>query len=167
MAYGQGTINFANKVSASAIDAPVTDFAGTRLAGADFLAQLYAGTGGTFKAYGAPVPFRTGAAAGYISANVVTLDGVAAGSAVDVQMRAWRAAAGASYEAALGSGLASAGGNYGFSATLAGVVTGNAGTPPSLPTDLRGLTGFAFVPEPSTIALGLLGAAVLFLRRRK
>lgn len=50
------------------------------------------------------------------------------------------------------------------------VTLGGAGTPPSpaaaLPADFSGVSLVA-VPEPSTIALAILGGAALFFRRRK
>lgn len=47
--------------------------------------------------------------------------------------------------------------------------TGGAGNPPSAPAALTGLNGLTYdpVPEPSTIALGILGAGLLLWRRRK
>jgi len=64
----QGTINFSNRDVTDGIDAPVTDTDGkTRLSGAGFLAQLYAGLSPTTIApVGPPQTFRTGAAAGYM-----------------------------------------------------------------------------------------------------
>jgi hypothetical protein len=174
MAYGQGTFTMANK-KGTTLDAPVLDASGAKLSGADYLAQLYAGPvgAGTFTAYGKPVPFKTGTAAGYFSDSTAVDVGVAAGTKVDVQVRAWRAAAGSSYEAAAGA-AASLTGNYGASATIAGLATGggfDANGIPVLPNNLIGLQGFSLtggvVPEPSVLALGLLGAAVLVLRRRK
>jgi len=46
---------------------------------------------------------------------------------------------------------------------------GGFGTPPSTPANLVGLQSFQLfaVPEPSTIALGILGAGCLFLLRRR
>jgi len=42
------------------------------------------------------------------------------------------------------------------------------GTPPGggLPVPTPGMTGWALVPEPSTIALAVLGIGALLLRRR-
>src|SRR4051812_33893317 len=59
-----------------------------------------------------------------------------------------------------------------FPTTRSGAFTSNlGGTLPSgvsLPAgDTSTLQGFVFVPEPSTIALGIIGATVLLLRRRK
>jgi hypothetical protein len=174
MAYGQGTFVMTNK-KGTTLDAPVLDASGAKLAGADYLAQLYAAPVGSvdFKSYGTAVPFRTGSAAGYFSDATAVDVGVAAGSKVDVQIRAWRAAAGTSYEAAA-LAAASATGNYGASATIPSLATGggfDANGIPILPNNLIGLQGFSLtggvIPEPSVLALGLLGAAALVLRRRK
>lgn len=164
-AFAQGTLNFGNRVTSAGIDAPVTDAAGTRIDGAAGWAQLLAGTGGTLAPVGSPVNFRTGAAAGYI-ANTTVDAGVAAGSPVDVQMVAWDASVGGSWAEASAAGL----GGIGQSGVLSGIVTGGAGAPPSLPANLTGLTAFSLspiVPEPSIAALGLLGAGLLVIRRKK
>jgi hypothetical protein len=174
MAYGQGTLAMASKNTKAGIDAPVVDALGTKLSGADYLAQLLAAPAGTttFKAYGDPVPFKTGTAAGYfLSSTAINLPDVAAGAKVDVEIRAWRVSAGATYEAAVLAPMVAAG-NYGQSLVAAGITTGNVLDPatgiPTVPAPLGGLQGFSFiVPEPSTMALGLLGAALLVLRRRK
>jgi hypothetical protein len=166
-AYGQGSVNFTN--FAPPIDAPVFGVDGTtRLSGAGFMAQLYAGpAGGALAAIGAPAPFLAGGGAGYFNAGSRAIAAVAPGAAADLQVRAWDASAGSTYEAAL-----AAGGAAGVSGVLAGITTGGAGSPPSLPANLTGLTSFslmpgAVIPEPSTIALGLLGAGLLMFRRRK
>jgi hypothetical protein len=165
--YGQ--FDFNNYKTAAGINAPVFDALGAKLEGTDYLAQLYAGPSATeLYAQGTPAPFRTGTGAGYwlttAAYNPVTLSGgdwALAGKTVFVEVRAWKVADGTTWEAAK-----AAGGNWGQSAALQ-LVSGNAGTPPSLPAVLTGLTSFSLVPEPSVIALGILGAAVLALRRRK
>ncbi len=94
-ASGQGTVNFNNRVLTDSIDAHITDSDGTtRLSGDAFLAQFYAGrTATTLAAVGAAVPFRTGAAAGYVdvinSDPLRTIPGVVAGTSASVQVRAW------------------------------------------------------------------------------
>jgi len=160
VAFGQGYLNFGNRVTAAGIDAKVFDVDGTTaLAGAAYKAQLYWGTdAGSLTAVGPVLDFRTGAAAGYITSTSVTIAGAAEGASGFVQMVAWAAAAGTSYEAALASGS-----GYGSSAVLAMTL----GVAPNTPPNMAGLTSFALVPEPSTIALGLLGLGVLALRRRK
>jgi hypothetical protein len=174
VAYGQGTFAMANVNLSKGINAPVVDALGSPLSGTDYLAQLWAAPVGStaFKAYGDPVPFRTGSLAGYFLSSVpVTLPDVFPGVKVDVEIRAWRASAGGYYYAALMVPMVAAG-NYGTSPVIIGLATGgvpdpNLGIPP-LPAALVGLQGFSFtVPEPSTIALGLLGVAVLVLRWRK
>ncbi len=166
-AQAQGTINFANRgaFAANGVDAKVLGVSGAPLDGAGFMAQLYVGaSASSLAAVGSPVPFRTGAAAGFVSASTVTT-GLAGGSAASVAMRAWDASTGASYDAATVRG----------SSAVLSIVLGGGGNPPAVPADLAGLAGFSLagagpgpaVPEPSTVALGLLGAGALFLRRRK
>lgn len=55
-----------------------------------------------------------------------------------------------------------AGGAFGESEVFANKVGGG-----SLPIENTILPGIVFIPEPSTLALGLLGAGALLLRRRK
>ena len=45
--------------------------------------------------------------------------------------------------------------------------TGGGGSPPDVPGNLTNFKSFSLIPEPSTIALGLLGAASLLFFRRK
>jgi len=173
-AYSQGTVNFNNRVPSAtpAIDAKIIAENGAGLDGAAWLAQLYFAPGNaaesSLQAVSiAPVPFRTGAAAGYIAVGAAgerILTGVALGGDATVQIRAWNAAAGATYEVA----SAAANGIFGKS-NLVNVKTGGVGAPPGPAADLVGLQGFTVhpVPEPTTIALGLMGAGLLFLRRRK
>jgi hypothetical protein len=138
----------------------------TRLEGTAYWAQLFAGIdGSSLAAYGDPLNFRTGAGAGFFNTTGVdtsrAIGTVAPGAVATVEVRAWEAAGGTSYDAALAGGF-----KTGASAQIA-VTTGGAGSPPSLPANLVGLTSFSLVPEPSTYALLALGAAALFLRRRK
>jgi hypothetical protein len=172
-AYGQGTINFTN--FNPPLDAPVFDIGGmasnTRLDGSGFMAQLYAGpVGGTLEAIGAASPFLSGAGAGYFNGGTRTIATVAPGVMADVQVRAWNVGSGSTFEAAMTAGT-----GYGMSGTLTLVTGGDTagGTqPPTSPSALSGLQSFELVgggtiPEPSTIALGLLGAGLLVFRRRK
>jgi len=171
-AFAQGVVNFNNIASfGTATEAVVFDVNGTtKLAGPAFLAQLYwsatsfTGLGGSAVA-SAPATFFTVAdgADGFWNPAQATV-GVASGTPVFLQVRSWNAAAGATYEAAALNAAGKVGASGVFSVTAGG------GTLP--PPDITGpgkLSSFKLnaVPEPSTIALGILGAGALLLRRRK
>jgi len=167
--FAQGTVAFSNKKGT--VDAPVfigTTGTGAKAEGAGYVAQLYAGADANSLApIGAAVPFRTGAGAGYWNPAPDagrTIPTVAPGGTATIKVVAWNTAAGATYEQALAAGQAG-------SSSVFTVVTGGAGSPPGLPTDLVGLTSFAIsagaVPEPSVLALGAIGALGLLIRRRK
>jgi hypothetical protein len=168
----QGLINFNNAASAIGTAAPVFDVDGTtKLEGSAYWVQLYAGpTADSLAAWGPALNFRTGAGAGIFNTTTSaanptgsarTVGSVAPGDVAQVVVRAWEAAGGTSFEAAVASGA-----KFGGSSVLS-ITTGGAGEPPTLPANLVGLTSFSLVPEPSTYALLALGAAALFLRRRK
>jgi hypothetical protein len=164
-ALAQGQFNFGNKntISTPPIDARVFDGpGGNPLAGTAYWAQAYVKLVGaedsSYAPVGSAVNFRTGNNTGYIVTGTVTT-GFAGGTEVEVQMRAWAAAGGTSYEAARDGGFL-----YGFSNPVKLTVA----VAPNLPQDMTGLQSFnlQIIPEPSTLALGLLGAAAFFLRRR-
>jgi len=160
-AFAQGTVNFNNKVTASAINAPVYAPDGvTGLAGAAYLAQLYAGADANSLApVGVAVVFKVN---GYFGGGAVStsLNPATGGT---FQVRAWEAAGGATYDAAVAAGRP-----FGKSDTFVIAKLGDpAASPPGLPVDLVGLKSFSLVPEPSTVALGVLGAAALLAFRRK
>lgn len=160
--WAQGTINFAN--GAAGVDAPVFNVdTTTRLAGSGFRAD-FAFAAGTVvdpnalsNVQGASVPFGTGATVGYFFGGQQALAGQATGSTVTIQVRAWDLSSGASWDTALIRG----------ESQLVTVVLGGGPLPAA---NLVGLQSFSLsvIPEPSTIALGLVGfAALLFRFRRK
>lgn len=170
-AFAQGTVNFNNSpATVGGTGAPVFDIDGTtRLAGDGYFAQLYAGPdASSLLPWGDPLSFRTGAGAGFFNTTGVntsrTIGNVAAGAAASIQVRAWANAGGThtSYDAAFAAGAAT-----GQSPILELASTGGGGIPPAPAVNLVGLQSFSLVPEPSTYALLALGAAALFLRRRK
>jgi hypothetical protein len=153
--HAQGQVNFGNKVSASGINAIVKTSGGTALTGPTYSASLYVQENGNWVSVpGTTTAFRTGAAAGYISSAVVSIPGHDDKATVNLEMAAFD---GASYDAATIE--------HGFSNPVTVTLGGNLDLPP----DMVGLNSFQTtpVPEPSIIALGLLGAAGLFIRRRK
>jgi hypothetical protein len=95
--------------------APVFDVDGiTRLSGADYVAQVYAGrTPESMVAGGHPRPFLAHTQAGLIDPDYVELPGIGIGELCFVQVRAWESSCGASYEEARASG-----GRYGRSIIL-------------------------------------------------
>jgi hypothetical protein len=162
MAFGQGAVNFGNRVTASGVDAIVKDAAtGAALDAGTWQAQLYAGAAmDALSPVGAAVGFRTGAAAGYITAVERIVPGIAGGSAAWVAMAVWDSADGASYEVA-----SAAFGKVGMSIPVQITLS----SPPATPAPMSGMQAFsvAIVPEPSTLALGLLGIGALMMRRRR
>ena len=156
--FGQGQIGFVNRSQVAGIDAPVFDVdCVTRLAGAAYLAQVYAGLApDSLRPVGIIQPFRTGTAAGYIHTYAITVE-AQHGTVVYAQLRAWEARAGRSYEAAV-----AAGGKYGFS----NIVPIVAVMAPGTPNDPVGLQSFCLVPEPSAGALLALGGGFWLLVTR-
>jgi len=119
------------------------------------------------------VLFNSGAGTmffGTPTSSTVTVTGAAPGSTPTLIVRAWQGSGG--FDAAKNGGLQY--GEWSFTAPALGGV----GSPPSTPPTMTGWgpqsgAGFELtsnsvtVPEPSTIALGVLGVGALFLRRRK
>src|ERR1051326_8372920 len=101
----------------------------------------------------------------FIGGTATTPNTTAGGASAWFAVVAWQTSFG-SYDAAR-----TGGGNYGYST----VFTNPTGDPnkqpvPDTPAALSGFLGInnvQSVPEPTTIALGVLGAAALLLRRRK
>ena len=165
--FAQGSLIFNNRTQTG--DAPVTRPGGLG-AGAGITAQLYlVGAGGVLTPLTPTTTFRTtsAAAAFFVTeVNPFVITGILPGQPATVRMRAWETAAG-SYEASVAPGSAFLRGesNDVLIPQLGGTPAGG-GAP--IPTPgLNGLQGFALVPEPSTMALGILGAAALLFRRRK
>lgn len=169
--FGQGTIDFRNRVTAATppLNAPVYMRDGTTLLGdANYVAQLYYSatqTGSYTPVTAAAAPFRTGAGAGYWNPGTDStrlLTGITAGNTVWLEVRVWNSTLGATYDAARAAGSL-----WGESNPFS-VVSGGGGVPPAVPAVMAGLTSFNLVPEPTTIALGVLGlAGLLVIRRRK
>lgn len=163
-AFGQGQVFFANRVAAAGIDARVA-YAGGGFADGRFVAQLQYQNPTTqaWTGVGTPITFRDTpeAGTGYWAGAVVDVP-AEAGASATVRVVAWASANGATYEAAAASGLGGTG--------LSNTISVSPAAAPNLPPDLVGLTAFPIsqiVPEPSIAALGLLGAGLLLIRRKK
>lgn len=143
----QATVHFTNRSPADSLDAKITFGGDLRpgspaggpgpATGTAFLAQLYGGApGGTLRPLGAPLGFREGPGAGYLkpSADVVryVTDVPASGSA-QVQIKAWAACLGASFEEAQAQGVGGTGESFPVI-----VRTGGGISPPLAPAGLMG-----------------------------
>jgi hypothetical protein len=156
-AYGQAQVVFNTRVVGS-VDAPVFK-PGNVLPGPGFTAQLFWDNAGSLVPLTPATTFRTVATREqYVEPVDVTINGLAAGAQGTFIFRAWETAGG-SFDQAKAAHW------WGESAPVT-IATGGGLNPPA---NLVGLQGFTLqiVPEPSTIALGVLGAAALLLRRRK
>ena len=167
-ALAQGTVNFSNHAVPD-VDAPVTDALGNLL-GSSYSAQLYAGaTPDSLTPVGTAVPFKNsvltaGAGTGRFYGNEVDIAFLLPWQGGWFQVKAWAAANGPSYDAALAANGAVGVSNI-FHLNYLGDPNASI---PGVPVDLVGLQPFSVqpVPEPATLALGLLGALALRLRRR-
>lgn len=133
----------------------------TPLSGSGFTAQLWGHTTNdrnVFQLLETKVGFESGGDAGRISVFAATTTPFAGGSALFYEIRAWNNSAGSitSFDSATTRGVSSI-----ASRTLT--------TSPSTPNFTDNFANFSLVvvPEPSTIALGLIGGAALLLRRRR
>ena len=170
----QGTVYFSNYVPSQGVDAPIYidlgENACARVEGSGLVAQLYAGPAstGSLGPVGMPVPFLTGALAGYFDGGsdpLRAVPNVLAGFPALAEVRVWRLADGATWEAAFANAPVVSPGRSNPFLIRAGDV--------SAPGYMTGLGSFQFgalalcVPEPSTLALLLLGALVLAARLRR
>jgi hypothetical protein len=170
----QSTFHFDNW---NDVDAPVFDSAGNRLSGTDYVAMLYGGPTGDSLAPAtieysstqvmSPVPFTFPLPGYFDRSGWVGIPTVPGGGTARLQVRAWDARLGASYEDVVALGL----GGYGESGVFQGVGGDpNATGVPIPPAPLYGLQSFSLrpvIPEPSAALLLLLGLPWLFFRPRR
>ncbi len=163
----QGTVNFTTR-SGTLVNAPVFYYSGIRVMGTGpdaVLGQLYGGPiGSALSPIGSPVPFRSDAGRGYITAGgEVSIPGTTPGGEAQVKLVAWLAEAGNSYtEAMFGTRC----GAFGESQVILVHDLGGGGPPPAFLAGLQGFDAFPPCPEPSIPVLGLLGASLLLIRRK-
>ena len=171
--YAQGTVNFANLSTSR-----VTRMDGTFVTASDGIrAELVYAPDGTSPALFDSIAIRLGMdvavgvpVAGAFNGGTRTAPTATPGGHGLFQVRAWSGWAGPDYRSALATGNPNVW--YGQSAILR-VDTGDPTiVPPETPRPLTGLTSFCVgpfncIPEPSTVALGMLGAAALLLVRRR
>jgi len=167
-AFAQGTVTF-NTVNLANTTLGQTFLpGGTTGPGATYVGQLYwsDSSAGSYVAAGTPQTFSA-ANPQYIADGSVSVPAHDGGATVWFQMRVWNSAAGASYEAALGSQALVA---YGTTAVKSRVLGGlDSDGNPFAPASFNTFANLTLtpVPEPSTIALAGLGAAALMIFRRR
>jgi len=152
-----------------------------RATGPGYMGQLYVGSSaGSLGAIGTPVAFNAAGSSvnlgagpinteGFIDSSTISVTGTSLkpGDSAFYELRAWKTSDGASYELAAANPNGHIGSSLPISITLGG--TGSGSPPPVFSATANTFASFAIVavPEPSVIALGLLGGAALILRRRK
>lgn len=152
----QGTIWFCNKLVVDPIDRGyVYDaYSGSRLSGTNYLAQLYVGPLGSREEdlQGVdypPVPFKSGLLAGYFNGGTYSLAAFPPHTWVLLQVRAWTAISGASYEEAVQTGMRTMAFDHRFGKSNLFPVLLEAEQAPG--ADLIGLNTFCIQPPPYTI----------------
>ena len=173
-ALAQGTILLQN-FGAGFASAGVKDPSGVLIAAgsSQYTIELLAGTTASSVApFATPISTTTWVGAGYFGVGDPerVLPGFAPGSFPFFQIRAWNNTGGiTSWAAALAAGKAYLPGPV-FQLVAGGGLSGlgnPAASPPVPASPLFGMPSGYTIPEPSTIVLGVLGAAALSLRRRK
>ena len=170
----QSTFVFQNRSVSGSIDAPVFDSLGFPLSGGSFLAELYGSAASNSLAptttlelqLRITLPFATGAYAGYFAPNnaVMTVWDTVPGGSAWLQVRAWDARLGVTYEDVVALGI----GGFGESPLF----YADGGDPTGLeaPGPLFGLESFnlrPIIPEPSASALLAVGGVAWWIVRRQ
>ena len=155
--FAQGDLHLGNRAIGRNIDARVTFLDGSPV-GAGYTAQMFGGPAGTPLSSMTPLLpttiFRSsGPGMGYVLPTIVRVPGIDGGQEGTFVMRVFE---GDSWESSLCRGESNP-------------VTVRLTTQPTPPFDLVGLLAFQVncIPEPSTAALGLLGAFAALLCRGK
>lgn len=157
--------------TAGGVPAGNQTYGGALLSGTGFTVGLFLTTPGQPERQADSTTFRTGNAAGFWITRTPTVNGIAPGSVVSVQIRAWDNQMGTVTSWAqvmAGGGQIASGQGSPFDPGLMGGVDPATGMSFTIP-QTTGIRSFnlTVVPEPSLIALGALGLGALLLRRRK
>jgi hypothetical protein len=147
-----GQLNFFTFNATNAGFGRVFDSDGVTPLAAGALGQLYAGKKpfDSLVPLGAPVSFQSGAGSGYISSDVVTVPFATGGQTVYVQLRCWKQASGASYEAAVTNGGVTARSSVLRLTAHAVIENGNPGVPPP---EVNLFPSFRLSPLPPPLSI--------------
>lgn len=143
---------------------------GTTPVGSSFLGQLYVSStiNGTYSPIGSATAFIDGF--GVINGNsATTVTGFVAGDTAFYKLVAWNSAAGSTFEQASVNVSGIVGSSVATQFTVGGTTTGSQ---PQVIESFANIhptfsVSVAAVPEPTTIALGVLGGLGLLARRRR
>lgn len=157
---------------ANGVPVGTTVYTGAALAGTGFTASLWAGSSSNSLALvaGTSLGFRTGSAAGLWSEPAQTvIDGFTPGTTPSLLVRVWNNSNGVDSWAKVLADPSVARGDSTIFAPSGGLGGTDAGGNIFLTPTLANMRSFNLhvVPEPSLIALGVLGLGALLLRRRK
>lgn len=143
---------------------PVVDpTTGDPLAGREWMAQPYiGGSSHDLRPVGPALPFYSDSLAGFYRKEITStriIPFIDPGQAATVQIRVWQTHGGPDFESALAGGA-----NF-FASNIFSVITGGAGSPPTFPASLDGLTEFYYNsglpvseiswPQPAAIEYGV------------
>lgn len=175
--YAQGTVAWSNRntslvVYGNHLTNPALVGMGVPQADGVVVELLWSADNTTFTSIDDPTAVGTSATAPgrYNGGNATTGGATAPGSTAFFKLRAWELAFGATFAEASQNIMGGRGAYLGESVSFM-AATGGAGSPPSSPVSLSAIVpGFsisAVVPEPSAIALGVLGAGMLLMLVRR
>jgi hypothetical protein len=162
------TVDFNNfRTFQTVADRKVYDypFATQPLVGTHHVAQLYYGATAVSLApvTSNPARFRnvpvTDPFAGTWSGGTRTLTGFSLGDVVTLQVRVWDSTGGLTFDQAQAAGIF-----WGLSSTFTYRIP-SAGNPAPGEFYIENFRSFALIPEPSVVALGVIGAAALLMIR--
>lgn len=163
-AFGQGTIVIASNAGATIYPVLLPD--GSMAKGPNYSVEVFVNNFDAANKIGDTMILAANGRFSQSGSKVVP--GVAPGAIGTLVARAWDNTTGATYDTALIKGKS----DPFKTAALGGDVDGDPSTPPATAPGMvtgkpDGFQHIQLLPEPSTIALGALGAAALLLRRRK
>lgn len=156
---GQGTVLIQNNLGATIYKTILPD--GTTFAGSDYKVEVFTFSGNASSPFGTQIgPTMSFQSNGRFTGGQQVIPGAEPGSTPQMIARYWDTKTGADYSSALLSG---------HTGVWTSAPLGGGGIPPSVPVSMvSGLPGGYpfFVPEPASVALGLVGVIALMIRLR-
>jgi hypothetical protein len=144
----------------------------TPIAGPDFVGRIYIGSTADFNTMSAiglgASPFLTGQFAGFIeaaqpNAGLITSTGFNSGDSIFYSLAAWDSTSG---DGSFGTSELR-GNSIPVAISVGGTLASGEAGPPAPQLNTFASFNLEVVPEPSTVALGVIGGLALLMRRRK